>query len=87
MPIILCPFCNSETFYSDTYASYTCSICGAEIYPPDNDDDENTSWRGVWKDEQRYKRSIAKRGSGSRTNKRKRSPKNSSRALIRLYDT
>ena len=62
-----CPFCDIKLIISTEYGYYKCPDCGGEWWPADEDEDISVLWR----DEQAYKRSIAKKGANSSSGKRR----------------
>jgi len=85
VPVIECPFCKAETTYDEEHASYVCSSCGGEVFPPD--DDDSIAAEELWQDEQRYKKSISKRGGGTRQKGRKKQANKNKINAPWLYDT
>lgn len=64
-----CPGCGLPNMLESYEDGYRCIACGAVFVPP-------RGWVGpIWAEEQRYKRSISRRGRGSRKAGRKRSRK------------
>ena len=78
---ILCPKCQVLMDYDSDMNFYTCAVCRSEFWPP-----EEGNFRGIeelWKDEQRYKRSMSKPGGGSRAG-RKREDKRKEKIVYRM---
>jgi Zn-finger nucleic acid-binding protein len=69
-----CPFCDVLLTYREDKGYYQCPNCSGEWWPADSSEDEDISM--LWRDEQAYKRSLAKKGgSGSRNAGRKKATK------------
>lgn len=68
-----CPFCDVKLIYYTEHGYYKCPDCGGEWWPGPSDEDYGIMT--LWRDEQRYKKSISKLGGGSRKAGRKRQKK------------
>ena len=58
-----CPFCEIKLIHSTVHGYYKCPDCGGEWWPVDKIEDEDISV--LWRDEQAYKRSLAKKGASA----------------------
>ena len=67
---IVCVHCDITLVFHHDHGYYKCPDCGGEWWPGPTDYDVAT----LWKEEQRYKKSMSKLGGGSRQTGR-RNPK------------
>ena len=80
-----CLFCDMKLIFNSDHGFYKCPECGGEWWPgpPGYGDDILTLWR----DEQRYKKSISKRGGGIKIKRRKKPTQKGKMGKFWLYET
>lgn len=78
-----CPFCDVKLIFINEYGFYKCPDCGGEWWPGRDDYDVITLWR----DEQAYKKSMAKKGGASGRSGKKKKVKSTKKKQYWLYDT
>ena len=78
-----CPFCDVKLIFNSEYGFYKCPDCGGEWWPEENGGEALRLWR----DEQRYKKSISKRGGGTRIKRKKKPFKKDKKGKFWLHET
>jgi len=74
-----CFWCDVPLQFNEQHGFWKCPDCGGEWWPGPSDPEYGITT--LWRDEQAYKRSISKRGGGSRRAGKKRQ-KNIKKKLI-----
>lgn len=74
-----CRFCHSIMPWDAEHHYWLCPVCRAAEFPPDPPDPPpEPGFRTIedlWADEQRYKRSVSKRGGGGKAGRKRRRPR------------
>ena len=65
-----CFWCDVPLIFNEQHGFYKCPDCGGEWWPGPSDPEYGITT--LWRDEQRYKKSISKPGGGNRRAGRKR---------------
>lgn len=81
MAVERCFICKVELEFNQVHGFYKCPDCGGEWWPGPPE----YGHINLWEDEQRYKKSISKQGSGSQQSKRKRKEKPGCRVMSERY--
>lgn len=79
-----CIFCDTPLYFNEQHGFYKCPDCGGEWWPGPADPEYGITT--LWRDEQRYKRSISKPGGGSRTKGRKRQNNIKKKLITERYE-
>lgn len=78
-----CIFCDVPLQFNEEHGFWLCPDCGGEWWPGSSDPYHEVVT--LWRDEQRYKRSISRPGGGSRSVGRKREKKAIKKTITERY--
>lgn len=79
-----CIFCDVPLIFNEQHGFYKCPDCGGEWWPGPSDPEYGIN--SLWRDEQAYKRSISKRGGGSRRAGKKRQNNIKKKLITERYE-